>query len=92
MHITKNSTYLQDGNNSTTQATSAHETRTPFFSWHTIATLYNKLPAGITTCSSPIEAKYYTSVLLFGVTPLFPFFLLPALYCFMSARKEASHD
>lgn len=80
------------GNNSTTQTTSAHETRTPFFTWHTMAKLYNKLPAGITTCSSTKDAKYYTSVLLFGVTPLFPFFLLPAIYCFISARKEAKND
>lgn len=90
--MSKHENICLSGNNSTLQTTSAHETRTPFLTWHTMAKLYNKLPAGITPCSTPKDAKYYTAVLLLGITPLFPFFLLPAIYCFLSARKEATHD
>lgn len=50
--------------------------------------LYNRVPAGITSCKSGYEAKMYTSVILAGLCIAFPPLVFVAWYMYCFAEKD----
>lgn len=62
--------------------------KTKFFTWATVARIYNAMPLGVCECKTIKDAKGYTKVLVLIVIA----FLLAGMYDAFSYRKEVRYD